>query len=93
MANINETLIEQLKRLNGAFGMQNPNYAGWECNVIDGMGGGWGVSLEGPTNFYKILVNPDGTIKGALAGRTGQRGEPTNLGAETLVRLLSGFQA
>lgn len=88
----NQQLIGELKRLGGAFGLQNPNYAGWEVNVVDGIDGAWGVMLDGPTNFYKILINPDGSIKGALHGRTGQRGEPTNLGVDTLIRLLSGFQ-
>lgn len=92
MAENNAQLLQELQRISSSFGLQNPNYVGWELNVVDGIDGAWGVMLEGPTNFYKILVNGDGTIKGALHGHTGQRGEPTNLGVDTLLRLLSGFQ-
>ena len=90
--NLKEPMLAELRRIADADKtLENPQYPGWTVTVLEGFDGSWGVTIEDERNFYRLLIDADGSLRGALHGRQGQRGAPANLTPQAVLRLLSGF--
>lgn len=90
--NLKEPMLAELRRIADADQeLANPQYPGWTVTVVEGFDGSWGVTIENDRNFYRLLIDADGSLRGALHGHQGQRGEAANLTPQAVLRLLAGF--